>query len=74
MDDFTIDVDTDAVIANLLSLGDVAQPYVNEACHQTADAMVLEAQARLERKLGPNATGEAVAGIQDRGARSGAET
>ena len=63
-DGFTIDVESAAVIAALTTLGDAAQPYVNTAAHETADAMVTEAQGRLERKLGPNATGETVAGIR----------
>lgn len=63
-DGFTIDVDTAGVVAALLTLGDAAQPYINAAAKASADELVAEAQARLERKLGPNATGETVAGIQ----------
>ena len=70
-DGFTIDVDTAAVVAALSSLGAEAQPYINAAAHATADAMVLEAKARLARKLGPNATGAAVAGITDQPAYDG---
>jgi hypothetical protein len=70
-DGFTIDVDAAAVVAALLALGDTAQPYVNAASHLSADELVVEAKARLQRKLGPNATGEMVAGITDRPAYDG---
>jgi hypothetical protein len=63
-DGFTIDVDPSAVVAALTSLGAAAQPYINTASEATGAAFVTEAQARLARKLGPNATGETVAGIQ----------
>jgi hypothetical protein len=63
-DGVTVEVDTAAVIAALLSLGDAAQPYINTASEATAAAFVTEARSRLQRKLGPLATGETVAGIQ----------
>lgn len=78
---FTIDVDATAVLAALASLGEAAQPYVNEASHQTADAIVSEAKRRLQRKLGPTLTptasrpdlghGLTLAGILDKPAYDG---
>lgn len=70
-DGFTIDADPAAVVAALTSLGDAAQPYINAASKETADALVLEAKIRLQRKLGPQATGETVAGIEAVPARDG---
>jgi len=70
-DDFTIDVDATAVIAALTTLGDAAQPYVNEASHRTADAIVRDARARLQRKLSGTSTGATLAGIEDRVAFDG---
>lgn len=70
-DGFSIDVDTSALVAELTSLGDFAQPFVNEASAESAHSIVREAQSRLERKLSGNSTGQTLAGIQDRPAFDG---
>lgn len=70
-DGFRINVETAAVVAALLSLGDAAQPYVNDAAHESAASIAREAQARLQRKLGPKATGATVAGIHAQPAADG---
>ena len=70
-DGWSVEVDTSALIAELNTLGDFAQPYVNEASHQSADSIVREASSRLAGKLSGNSTGETLAGIQDRPAYDG---
>ncbi len=70
-DGFTIEVDTDGLVAALTQLGDRAQPFINEASRASADSIVREAKARLQRQLGPKATGAAVAGIEARPAYNG---
>lgn len=70
-DGWSVEVDSSALIADLNTLGDFAQPYVNDASHQSADSIVREASARLARKLSGNSTGETLAGIQDRPAYDG---
>lgn len=70
-DSVTVDIDVAALIAALAALGDKAQPYVNDAAHETGDAIVQEAQARLHRQLGPDATGKTEAGIMSRPADDG---
>lgn len=57
--------------AKLLALGDLAQPYVNEASAVTAQAGAAEARARLARQVGPDATGRTEAGITARPAYDG---
>lgn len=62
----------DAAVRTVLDgLGASAQPFINAAAHETADAIVREAKARLARQLGPNATGQTVANIADRPAYDG---
>jgi hypothetical protein len=51
-DSITIDVDSDHVEWALRSLGDVAQPFINEGSAETAAAIAREAEARLERQVG----------------------
>lgn len=70
-DGWSVDVDSAALIAELNTLGDFAQPYVNEAAHQSADSIVREAKSRLANKLSGTSTGETEAGIQDRPAYDG---
>lgn len=65
-DGVTFEMDTTEVIAALTALGDVAQPFINAAAQATADAIVREAKSRLQRQLGPNATGATVEGITSR--------
>lgn len=70
-DSITIEADASGLEAALNRLGATAQPFVNAASHETADAIVTEAKARLQRQLGPDATGATVAGIVDRPAFDG---
>ncbi len=70
-DGWSVEVDREAAVEALITLGDFAQPYVNEASHQSADSIVREASSRLQRKLSGNSTGETLAGIQDRQAYDG---
>lgn len=64
-------LETDAVVAAMLELGDFAQPFVNEAARESAESIEHEAEARLQRQLGPNATGLTLAGIESRPAFDG---
>lgn len=70
-DGFVIDVEAQGVIDAFTTLGDFAQPYVNAASRESAESMEAEAEARLRRQLGPNATGETEAGIASMPARDG---
>jgi hypothetical protein len=70
-DGFSIDVDTSALVAALTSLGDFAQPFVNEASAESAHSIVREAQSRLTSKLSGTSTGQTLQGIQDRPAFDG---
>lgn len=70
-DGLTIEMDTTALVAALTKLGAAAQPFINAACQETANALVREMKARLQRQLGPNATGQTVAGIETRPAYDG---
>lgn len=70
-DSITIEVDASGVEAALNRFGVAAQPFINDASKETADAFVTEARARLQRQLGPNATGKTVAGITARPAYDG---
>lgn len=69
--DISFDADTTELIGIFNVLGEFAQPFVNDASHQTADAIEHEAEARLDRQLGPDATGQTVAHIASRPARDG---
>lgn len=61
---FEIDVDTTALIAALRQVGvEVERELRAEASH-TAQLIAKEAQSRLERQLGPEATGKTVRGIK----------
>lgn len=68
---FSVDVDYAAVIAALDAYGDRAQSYINDASRESAQSMEREAESRLQRQLGPNATGETLAGIESMPARDG---
>lgn len=70
-DSITIEADSSGLEAALTRMGAIAQPFINAASKETADAIVREARARLARQLGPNATGATVAGIVDRPAADG---
>lgn len=71
MDSIVAELDDAAIRTILDGLGASAQPFINEAAHETADAIVREAKGRLQRQLGPHATGQTVAGITDRPAYDG---
>src|SRR5688572_16054476 len=70
-DSFGIEMDELEVIAALEELGDFAQPYINDAAFESATSMENEAEARLRRQLGANATGETEAGIEVQPAHDG---
>jgi hypothetical protein len=63
-------IDAGLVVAEA-ELADAMQRLVNEASHETADAIAREAAARLRRQLGPDATGKTEAGIVVRPAYDG---
>lgn len=60
---FTVTVDALALDEAITRMPEVLAALVLEACKETAEAVVREAQGRLRRQLGPNATGETAAGI-----------
>jgi hypothetical protein len=62
-DRFTLDVDTTALLAAIEALPDVVLAYLKPAAKITADNICREAKARLQRQLGPEATGATVRGI-----------
>ena len=68
---FTVEMDASGVLDALTALGPAAQDRVNDASAETAAAVVQEAQSRLRRQLGPQATGQTVASIAAQPARSG---
>ena len=70
-DSITAEWDTAGVIAAFDRFGAVLEPYLKEAAKDTATAIQREAQARLQRQLGPGATGKTVANIQIQEARVG---
>lgn len=70
-DGFTVTLETDALVAALLDLGDFAQPFINDAARESAESIAHEARGRLQRQLGPQSTGETVAGIEALRARTG---
>lgn len=62
-DHFEATLDASALLTALAQLGDAAVPFVRAAAQTSAESIVREAQARLARQLGPNASGQTVAGI-----------
>lgn len=70
-DAFIVEMDTAAVLAALDRLGADAAIVVKRASGETANAIVREAFARLERQLGPEATGKTARGIQMKDDRDG---
>lgn len=62
-DGVIVEVDADALLAAIARLGPAAEAAVDAAAEETAHAIVREAQGRLQRQLGPEATGATVAGI-----------
>jgi len=62
-EDFTITVDDAALLAALDAIPEAVLAYLKPAAKVTADNICREAKLRLERQLGPNATGATVRGI-----------
>ncbi len=60
---YGIEVDIAPLLASLAALGNQIDRELKAASGVTADAIVREAQGRLQRQLGPDATGLTVAGI-----------
>lgn len=58
-----IDVDTQDLLAALAALPAELAPLLKAVAKQTAENIAREARARLQRQLGPHATGETVAAI-----------
>src|SRR5579862_8573633 len=71
MDSITAMLDDSGLRAALAALPAALQDAVNAVAEETANAIVQEARARLQRQLGPNATGATVAGITARRAFDG---
>lgn len=61
---FSFELETDAIVAALDTLGDAATPFIRDASFLSAKSIESEAVSRLRRQLGPNATGETEAGIE----------
>lgn len=72
-DGLVVEVDADDMIAAVSRIGNErAELAVDRAALATSEAIVREARSRLQRQLGPNATGKTVAGIEiDRADRGG---
>jgi hypothetical protein len=62
-DGITFTLNTSGLQALIDRYGAAATEELDAACLQTADAVVREARARLDRQLGPNATGATLEGI-----------
>lgn len=62
-DGLTIEADVDALVAALTAFGEDAGPAMLVVAFETGDAVAREARARLQRQLGPGATGLTLAGI-----------
>jgi len=60
---FTIDVDTAPLVAALRALPEAVHQRVQDACQITAERLAREMRSRLQRQLGPAATGTTVASI-----------
>lgn len=67
----TFQMDDAALVAAVAQLGPSLEKYALPACKVTADNVAREAQNRLQRQLGPDATGKTVAGIRVERARAG---
>jgi hypothetical protein len=59
-------LEDEAIRTVLDGLGASAQPFIAAASKETADRIVVEAQARLRRQLGPGASGQTEANIAAR--------
>jgi hypothetical protein len=67
----TVDVDTAPLYHAFEVLQTELQHRINDASEVTAQAIVRDARARLERQLGPGATGQTVSGITAKRAYDG---
>ena len=70
MDRLEITLDAEEIIRALSTFGDAAQPYVDAASDETADAIVTEAQARFSRSV-TSRSGQTFAGIRKQRAPDG---
>lgn len=61
---FGVEVDVADVLKAFDQAGPVMERHLKGAAKVTADHIAREAQARLQRQLGPGATGKTVAGIR----------
>lgn len=67
----TLELDTTGATRALDALDRLLEVRLNEACRVTAQNVAREAQGRLARQLGPDATGETVRGIVAQPAKDG---
>lgn len=65
------ELDDSALVRALQQLGPAVERHTLPACKVTADNVAREARQRLQRQLGPEATGKTVAGILVELAESG---
>ncbi len=63
MSGLAVDI-VDAVTPALAVVADALSVRLDAVCHATADSAAREMRARLGRQLGPNASGQTVAGIE----------
>lgn len=68
---FSGEVDSAAVDAAFTALPALLKAHCDDACRITAQAIVTEAKARLQRQIGPQSTGQTVAGIEAKPAYDG---
>lgn len=70
-DGLEVVMDAVDVVDALNTLGDFAQPYINDASQISAESVEREAVARLRRQVGAGSTGQTEAGIESRPAYDG---
>jgi hypothetical protein len=70
-DSITFTLDTSALDRAIANYGEAAQRHVTDAARVTATRIEAEAQSRLARQLGPNATGRTEQGIHVEDATNG---
>lgn len=73
MNDITISIDPNRVAEQLdgVTLSDALKPFIKPAARISADHVVQEAKALLQRQLSGTSTGETVAGIVVKSDRTG---
>jgi len=69
-DGLIVEMDAVEVVEALKTLGDFAQPYINDASQESAEAVEAEAKSRLRRQL-LNPTGYTESGIESKPAFDG---